>query len=105
MSTRPIASDTILNINVPDVPYGELAGIRSTRLGHRHKSEPVIRSHDPNGEPIYWVGPPGSEQDAGEGTDFDAVRGRCVSVTPLKVDLTRRESLPDLDRWLQQTVL
>lgn len=101
MQTRPLPSDTILNINVPDVPYDNLAGFRATRLGLRHKSEPVIRSEDPNGEPIYWVGPPGPEQDAGEGTDFDAVRNDYVSVTPLKVDLTHKDSLPRLEQWLQ----
>ena len=102
MQARPLPQDTILNINVPDVPYDKLAGFRATRLGLRHKSEPVIRSQDPNGEPIYWVGPPGPEQDAGEGTDFDAVRNDYVSVTPLKVDLTHKESLPQLGQWLQE---
>ena len=102
MQARPLPRDTILNINVPDLPYDELAGFRATRLGLRHKSEPVIRSEDPNGEPIYWVGPPGAEQDAGEGTDFDAVRRAYVSITPLKVDLTHTEKLSRLDQWLQE---
>lgn len=101
MTARPLPADSILNINVPDVPYADLAGFKVTRLGHRHKSEPVIRSQDPNGEPIYWVGPPGGAQDAGKGTDFDAVRNRYVSVTPLKVDLTRKESMSELDQWLR----
>ena len=102
MKARPLPPDTILNINVPDVPYDKLAGFRATRLGLRHKSEPVIRSEDPNGEPIYWVGPPGPEQDAGEGTDFDAVRNDYVSITPIKVDLTHKESLSQLGQWLQE---
>lgn len=95
-----LPSDTILNINVPDLPFAALAGYRATRLGHRHKSEPAIPSTDPLGETIYWVGPPGAEQDAGENTDFYAVRNGFVSVTPLKIDLTRHESLPVLSKWI-----
>jgi 5'-nucleotidase len=89
LKCEPVPADTILNVNVPDLPYEELRGWRVTRLGHRHKSEPVVRQIDPRGRPIYWVGPAGSEQDAGEGTDFHAVRNRCVSITPIHVDLTR----------------
>jgi len=101
MVSNPLPADTILNINVPDVPFDGLAGFTATRLGYRHKSEPAIKSCDPNGEPIYWVGPPGPELDAGQGTDFDAIRNRAVSLTPLKVDLTRKEALTGLGQWLQ----
>ncbi|WJW76822.1 5'/3'-nucleotidase SurE [Thiohalobacter sp. IOR34] len=98
---QPLAGDTILNVNVPDLAYEDLAGIRVTRLGHRHKSEPVIRMQDPRGRPIYWVGPPGGEQDAGEGTDFHAVRNGFVSVTPIHADLTRHDALQRIAGWLE----
>jgi len=97
---RPLPPDTILNVNVPDLPWDQLAGFRATRLGHRHKSEPVIKTTDPRGRPIYWVGPAGLEQDAGPGTDFYAVRACCVSITPLQVDLTRHGALDSLTEWL-----
>jgi len=99
---QPLESDSILNVNVPDLPYEELQGIIATRLGHRHKAEPVVKSEDPRGRPIYWVGPAGAEQDAGPGTDFHAVRNGFVSVTPLQVDLTRHQSLPGLAAWLKE---
>jgi 5'-nucleotidase len=95
-----MAANTILNINVPDLPLAEIKGLRSTRLGHRHKAEPVERILDPRGRPMYWVGPAGSEQDAGEGTDFHALRQGYVSVTPLKVDLTLHAALAPLGQWL-----
>ena len=95
-----MASDSILNVNVPDLPYSELQGMLATRLGHRHKAEPVVKSQDPRGRPIYWVGPAGAEQDAGQGTDFHAVRNGYVSITPLQVDLTRHRTLPELSAWL-----
>ncbi len=96
----PFPSNTILNVNVPDCPWDAVKGIQATRLGHRHKAEPVIRAEDPRGRAIYWVGPPGAEQDAGEGTDFHALRHGYVSVTPLHVDLTRHEATTGLSEWL-----
>ncbi len=93
LEREPVPAETILNVNVPDLPFDELQGWQATRLGHRHKSEPVISQIDPRGRRIYWVGPAGSEQDAGPGTDFHAVRNGYVSVTPIHVDLTRIDVL------------
>ena len=96
----PLPADTILNVNVPDLPYEQLSGFEATRLGHRHKAEPVIRAQDPRGRSIYWVGPAGAEQDAGPGTDFHAVRQGYVSITPIQVDLTRYDALNKVAGWL-----
>lgn len=96
----PLAPNLILNVNVPDMPYEQLQGFRATRLGHRHKAEPVVASKDPRGRLIYWVGPAGPEQDAGPGTDFHAVRAGFVSITPLQVDLTRHSALASIEGWL-----
>jgi 5'-nucleotidase len=90
----------ILNVNVPDLPYEELRGFAATRLGHRHRAEPVTPAKDPRGRTVYWVGPAGPEQDAGPGTDFHALRKGLVSVTPLQVDLTRHSAVQPLARWL-----
>lgn len=98
----PLSENVILNVNVPDLPYQQLQGVRSTRLGHRHKAEPVIKASDPRGRTIYWVGPAGAEQDAGPGTDFYTVRQGFVSVTPLQVDLTRHSALQTVSDWLEQ---
>jgi 5'-nucleotidase len=97
-----LGPNIILNANVPDVRYEELRGFAATRLGHRHKAEPVTRAEDPRGRTIYWVGPAGPEQDAGPGTDFHALRNGYVSVTPLQVDLTRHNALQPLERWLNE---
>jgi len=101
---KPLAQDVVLNVNVPDIPVAELKGYQVTRLGQRHKSEPVIKSQDPRGRPIYWVGPPGLARDDGFGTDFDAVRNNYVSITPLQLDLTRYELMNDLSEWIDGTV-
>lgn len=100
MTAADLSSELILNVNVPDLAPDQIKGIKATRLGHRHKAEPVTRTFDPRGRPIYWVGPAGAEQDAGPGTDFHALREGYVSVTPLQVDLTRHEARDGLQHWL-----
>lgn len=97
----PLHQATILNVNVPDLPYESLAGYQATRLGFRHRSEPIIRSEDPRGRPVYWVGPAGVGQDAGPGTDFHAVANGFVSVTPLQIDLTRHTMVEEVSEWLR----
>ncbi len=100
LGTHPLQGQTILNVNVPDLPDGQLKGVKVTRLGMRHRSEPVVRAKDPHDRNVYWVGAAGAGQDAGPGTDFDAVASGYASVTPLQIDLTRHSILPDLERWL-----
>lgn len=98
---KPPERKLILNVNVPDVPFEALRGIRATRLGYRHRSEPVMRVSDPRGRPVYWIGPAGPQQDAGPGTDFDAVATGYVSVTPLQIDMTHHSALEDVRGWLE----
>jgi 5'-nucleotidase len=98
--THPLDRNMILNVNVPHRPFGELRGFKSTRLGHRHRAERSVKSMDPRGREVYWVGMAGEGQDDGEGTDFNAVAEGYVSVTPLQVDLTRHAALDQVARWL-----
>lgn len=100
LRAAPLAPGLILNVNVPDRPLDELLGLKVTRLGSRHRSERVVPAQDPKGETVYWVGPAGRGADAGEGTDFHAIRAGYVSVTPLSVDLTRHGELASLSDWL-----
>ena len=97
----PLSRDTIININVPDVPLSELKGVHVTRLGRRHISEPVVKENDPRGLPIYWIGPAGEAADAGEGTDFYAIEQGYASITPLKIDLTHYEMMDALAHWAE----
>jgi 5'-nucleotidase len=98
----PLPTDAILNVNVPDVPVEHVRGIRTTRLGFRHKSEPAVKALDPKNRPVYWIGAVGSGQDAGPGTDFHAIAAGCVSVSPVKVDLTAHASLAPLASWFER---
>jgi len=97
-----LKSDTILNINVPNVPWNEIKGFQVTRLGKRHQAEPVVKTKDPRNRDIYWVGPVGDLLDAGEGTDFYAIQNNFISVTPLHIDLTHYESMKLTENWLKE---
>jgi 5'-nucleotidase len=97
----PIREPVLLNINVPDIPADELKGVVTTRLGRRHKAEPMVRTISPRGETMYWIGAAGAASDAGPGTDFHAVESGYASVTPLQVDLTNQAQLPVIRRWME----
>ncbi|MEN3113625.1 5'/3'-nucleotidase SurE [Uliginosibacterium paludis] len=98
----PFGEPVLLNMNVPDLPYAELQGTCVTRLGRRHRAEPVIRGVNPRGEQIFWIGPVGEAADAGAGTDFHAVANGFVSLTPLQIDLTRVSQLDTARLWLEK---
>lgn len=98
----PVDQPTLLNVNVPDVSYEQLKGTQVTRLGRRHKAEPVIKTLNPRGETVYWVGPAGAAQDNGPGTDFYAVEHQTVSVTPLQIDLTHVGQTALVTSWLEK---
>lgn len=102
LSLIQLPTNTILNVNVPDVPYEQLNGFVTTRLGNRHKSEPYVQATDPRGRPVYWIGPVGETCDDGEGTDFYAIKNQQVSITPLHTDLTQHRALDSTRDWLQQ---
>ena len=105
MAQRPLQGfeegPVILNVNVPDLPEGQLRGIKVTRLGNRHRAKPIVKAKDPRGRDVYWVGNAGAGQDAGPGTDFHAVAEGYASITPLQIDLTRHPAVPDLKKWLE----
>jgi 5'-nucleotidase len=100
---RPFEKPILLNVNIPDVPYAQLNGIQVTRLGRRHKAEGVVKTTNPRGQTVYWIGPAGDAQDAGEGTDFYAVAHNRVSVTPLQIDLTQYGDVDKVRNWLDKS--
>ncbi|MGB4064191.1 MAG: 5'/3'-nucleotidase SurE [Azonexus sp.] len=97
----PIRQPVLLNVNVPDIPYAELNGMEVTRLGRRHKAEPVVKMTSPRNETVYWIGAAGAAADAGPGTDFNAIERGVVSITPLQIDLTHAAQLPSIRQWMK----
>ncbi len=100
LKADPLPADTILNVNVPDLPWERIAGFEVSRLGNRHRAEPCTPQEDPRGRMWWWIGAAGPEQDAGPGTDFNAVRTGHISITPIHVDLTRYQALEQVASWV-----
>lgn len=100
LHSDPLPASTILNVNVPDLPWSEIRGFETSRLGNRHRAEPCIPQEDPRGRHWWWIGAAGDEQDAGPGTDFHAVRTGHVAITPIHVDLTRYQALEQVASWV-----
>ena len=97
-----LPAQTILNVNVPNLPIQELKGFEIARLGTRHRAEKMLKDTDPRGQRIYWVGLPGPEQDAGLGTDFYAINHGKVSITPLQLDMTNYAGFDRLSQWIKE---
>ena len=102
LQRAPLPEPVLFNVNVPDIPPADLRGVEITRLGKRHKAEPVVKLVTPRGDTAYWIGPAGAAADAGPGTDFHAVENRKVSITPLRLDLTSTGQLPLAQEWMRQ---
>ncbi|HSG04455.1 MAG TPA: 5'/3'-nucleotidase SurE [Marinobacterium sp.] len=96
-----VAPRTVLNVNVPDVPYEDLKGLEVTRLGHRYAGEPPLSVLDPRGRERFWIAAAGPAADAGAGTDFHAVANHYVSLTPLQIDMTQHPALERVRGWLE----
>jgi 5'-nucleotidase len=96
----PLSVASLLNVNVPDIPKNQLQGFEITRLGKRHKAEPVVKTTNPRGDTVYWIGAAGAAADAGPGTDFYATQNNRVSITPLQMDLTHFQHMKSVAEWI-----
>ncbi|OGV26821.1 MAG: 5'/3'-nucleotidase SurE [Legionellales bacterium RIFCSPHIGHO2_12_FULL_37_14] len=105
LAKTALPAQTILNVNIPDLPLKKIAGFEVTRLGTRHSAEPFVKQLDPRGRPIFWIGPPGPEADAGPGTDFYAISQHKVSITPLHLDMTYYKLFDHLADWVSRIEL
>ena len=95
-----LSSNTVLNVNVPDIPFNEIKGFKTTRLGKRHKSENIIQ--DKEDSSLYWIGENGKEAENGPGTDFYAIKNNYVSITPLDIDLTSYDEIKKVGEWIKK---
>ena len=91
-----LPQDGFLNVNVPNCPAAEIAGVEVTRLGRRSYLNQLEKRVDPRGRAYYWFSGEAEEADAGEGTDIGAIAASFISVTPIHFDLTSYESMDAL---------
>lgn len=97
---QQLPAATILNVNVPDIPFNNIKGMQITRLGTRHNARGTQQLIDPREQPIFWIGLPGDHNDAGPGTDFFAIQNGFVSITPLHLDMTHYAIIDQVTSWI-----
>ena len=85
--------DTLLNVNVPDIAYERLRGMKLTRQGKRIYDDSIKETFDPHGQKHYWIGGGNPYWEHGEDTDIQAVQDNYVSITPIHLDLTNYDAL------------
>lgn len=91
--------DTLLNVNIPNLPVDKMAGIRVTTQGKRRYDGTIIDKIDPRGRTYYWIGSDNLRFIDIEGSDYWAVSRGFVSITPLHLDLTNHRILSALVGW------
>ena len=90
----PFAERTLVNVNFPPLPAGDVKGIKVVRQGfHDYSRGTLVEATDPRGFPYFWFGLNGIEQTPGRDTDLEAIADGYVSVTPLQLDYTHEASL------------
>ena len=98
---KKVSSASLLNINVPDIPYDELKGLEVTRLGKRHAAEKAMEKKHTQKESLYWIGEVGQPNDGGPGTDFYALKNNFVSISPIHPDLTDFKKIEITKNWIK----
>ena len=88
-----VQAGVVMNVNVPNRPRSELAGVKASRLGYTDWADAVTERADPRGGRYYWIGGDRGGHDAIEGSDNNALADGFVSVTPMHYDLTDYRSL------------
>jgi 5'-nucleotidase len=90
---------TLLNVNLPPLPPGEVRGVRVTSLGQRRYADSITKARDPKGREYFWIGGDISTWTGAEDADYKAVEEGFISVTPLHLDLTNYQLLEEIRRW------
>jgi 5'-nucleotidase len=96
---RGVKGKQVLNVNMPHRSWGEIRGVRMTRLGTRAYSDTLIEKTDPRGRAYYWIGGQEPVWEQKEGTDVHAVREGYISITPLALDLTDYRAVVEMEQW------
>ena len=94
-----LPDDTLLNVNVPNVPKDKISGVRMTRMGKRVYGDVIVEKRDPRGRKYYWIGGDYLTSEEVPGSDLEAIEDNCISITPIHLDLTNYAALRALRKW------
>ena len=95
------ASDLLINLNFPDCEPDAVIGRQVTFQGRREgQGEPLEERFDPRGHPYIWIGLQSFGETFAPGSDLQAIVDRKISITPIHMDLTHRESVTFIENVL-----
>jgi len=94
-----LPDDTLLNVNVPNVPKDKIPGVRMTRMGKRVYGDVIVEKRDPRGRKYYWIGGDYLSSEEVPGSDLEAIEDNYISITPIHLDLTNYAALRALRKW------
>jgi len=96
LAARKWPANTLMNVNIPNLPPIEIRGIKAASQGQRKLGGNIVEGKDPRGRPYYWIGPNRDEDATLKGTDIWAVSEGYIAVTPAFLNLTHQPALADL---------
>ena len=96
---RGLPDDTLLNVNVPNLPNEQISGVRMTRMGKRFYGDVIIEKKDPRGRKYYWIGGDYLSTEEVPGSDLEAIEEKYISITPIHLDLTNYSALRAMQKW------
>lgn len=96
---KSIPSDTLLNINIPDLPKEKIEGIEITKIGRRKYKDSIEQRKDPRGKTYFWLAGEISDSDSGYDTDSSALKRNMISICPMHLDLTKYEIINQIRDW------
>lgn len=94
--THPLPAHCLLNVNVPNVPWGRLRGAAVTRLGRRIYGRRLTKRRDPRGQEYFWMAGAVPRGVRDIGSDVGAVASGKISITPLRLHAVVEEFIPAL---------
>lgn len=102
---RGIPKGTMLNVNVPNLPKSEIAGIQITMQGKSKWDDVYEKRVDPYGRNYYWL--TGNLIELDDSIEYDqiAIKNNYVSVTPVHFDLTDYDMYKKMKSWNVEDLL
>ena len=96
---RSLPFGTVLNVNFPNRPLKDIHGVRVSSQDITRLTETFIKRRDPRNRTYYWTGGDSAVTSDDPGSDGRALELNCISITPLKCDMTDYSMLEELKKW------
>jgi len=96
---NPLPDGTLLNVNIPNLPYDQLRGMKAARMGRSRFVEKFLRYSDPRGNDYYWLDGELDLLDDSADTDVRVVQSGYVAITPIHIDLTAYDAMEQVKEW------